>query len=84
MPAAQYLLDLKFECVIVDEAHRARRKNLGTGRDEKSDPNNFLAFLYQVSPRTRSMLLATATPVQLYPIEAWDLLSVLALTRPGD
>jgi hypothetical protein len=79
-PAAQYLLDVKYECVVVDEAHRARRRNLGIGREnEKSDPNNLLAFLHWVSPRTRSMLLATATPVQLYPIEAWDLLYVLAL-----
>jgi len=27
----------------------------------------------------KSLLLATATPVQLYPVEAWDLLNVLAL-----
>jgi superfamily II DNA or RNA helicase len=79
-PAAEHLLDVKYECVVVDEAHRARRRNLGTGREnEKSDPNNLLAFLYQLSPRTRNMLLATATPVQLYPIEAWDLLYLLAL-----
>jgi hypothetical protein len=79
-PAAEHLLDLKYECLVVDEAHRARRRNLGIGREnEKSDPNNLLTFLLQVSPRCRSMLLATATPVQLYPIEAWDLLYVLAL-----
>jgi len=30
-----------------------------------------------VAPRTRSLLLATATPVQLDPIEAWDLLNAL-------
>jgi superfamily II DNA or RNA helicase len=79
-PAVEYLLDLKYECLIVDEAHRARRRNLGISREnEKPDPNNLLAFLHQVSPRTRSLLLATATPVQLYPVEAWDLLYVLAL-----
>jgi len=79
-PAAEHLLDVKYECVVVDEAHRARRRNLGIGREnEKSDPNNLLAFLHQLSPRTRNMLLATATPVQLYPIEAWDLLYLLAL-----
>ena len=32
----------------------------------------------QVSPRTKSLLLATATPVQLHPIEAYDLLDALA------
>lgn len=75
----QHLLNMEYECVIVDEAHRARRKNLGPGKeDEKPNPNNLLKFLLEISKRTKSMLLATATPVQLYPIEAWDLLNILA------
>ena len=75
----QHLLNMEYECVIVDEAHRARRKNLGPGKeDEKPDPNNLMKFLLEISKRTKSMLLATATPVQLYPIEAWDLLNILA------
>ena len=75
----QHLLNLEYECVIVDEAHRARRRNLGPGKDnEKPNPNNLLKFLMEISKRTKSMLLATATPVQMYPIEAWDLLHVLA------
>jgi hypothetical protein len=78
--AAAYLKQLKYECVIVDEAHRMRRKNLGPQRQgEKPDPNNLLAFLYDLAACTKSLLLATATPVQLYPVEAWDLLNVLAL-----
>ena len=44
-----------------------------------AEANNLLAFLRRISPRTRSMLLATATPVQLHPIEAWDLLSILGV-----
>ena len=76
---AELLKSLTFECIIVDEAHNARRQNLGDGRDaEKPDANNLLAFLYEISTRTRSMLLATATPVQLRPVEAWDLLDVLS------
>ncbi len=75
---AALLKTMLFECVIVDEAHNARRQNLGDGRDdEKPDPNNLLRFLYEMSGRTKSMLLATATPVQLRPVEAWDLLDVL-------
>jgi len=75
----QYLLSLEYECVIVDEAHRARRKNLGPGKEnEKPDPNNLMKFLLEISKKTKSMLLATATPVQLHPIEAWDLLYILA------
>jgi hypothetical protein len=72
------LKDLSYECVILDEAHRARRTNLGpTHRGEKAEPNNLLRFLMDVAPRTRSLLLATATPVQLDSIEAWDLLNAL-------
>jgi len=75
----QHLLSIEYECVIVDEAHRARRKNLGPDKeDEKPNPNNLMKFLLEISKRTKSMLLATATPVQLYPIEAWDLLNILA------
>jgi hypothetical protein len=70
--------DLDYECVILDEAHRARRSNLGPAhRGEKAEPNNLLRFLMDIAPRTRSLLLATATPVQLDPIEAWDLLNAL-------
>ena len=77
--AADLLLGLNYECVIVDEAHRARRKNLGPDRDgEKPEPNNLLSFLYRIASQTKSMLLATATPVQLRPVEAWDLLDVLS------
>jgi len=76
---AELLKNLWFECVIVDEAHNARRQNLGEGRDsERPDPNNLLNYLYKISERTKSMMLATATPVQLRPVEAWDLLDVLS------
>jgi len=76
---AELLKSLAFECIIVDEAHNARRQNLGDGRDaERPDANNLLTFLYEMSTRTKSMLLATATPVQLRPVEAWDLLDVLS------
>ena len=75
----QYLLSTEYECVITDECHRARRKNLGEGKEnDKPVPNNLMKFLLQISLNTKSMLLATATPVQLYPIECWDLLNILS------
>lgn len=75
----EYLLSMEYECVITDEAHRARRKNLGEGKEnEKPIPNNLMEFLMKISSNTKSMLLATATPVQLYPIEGWDLLNILS------
>ncbi|MBN1991942.1 MAG: helicase SNF2 [Anaerolineae bacterium] len=76
---AQNLLRLKYDCAILDEAHRARRQNLGQNRSYVSvDPNNLLRFMYDLAERSRSVLLATATPVQLRPIEAWDLLDILS------
>lgn len=74
-----HILNLSYECVILDEAHRARRRNLGDNQDGQApQPNNLLSFMYSIAERTRTLLLATATPVQLRPIEAWDLLDVLS------
>lgn len=81
----QALLGIDWSCVIVDEAHRARRSKLPK-EDERgprlgnpdTEANRLYAFLYKLAPRTRSMLLGTATPVQLHPIEAWDLLWLLS------
>ncbi|PKM83667.1 MAG: helicase SNF2 [Firmicutes bacterium HGW-Firmicutes-13] len=75
----EYLLKKEYECVIADEAHRSRRRNLGEGKENQSpDMNNLYKFLVEISRRTHSMLLATATPFQLYPIELWDLLNILS------
>ncbi len=72
------LAEMEFECVILDEAHRARRRNLSAGHEyEAADPNHLLSFIQRISTKTKSLLLATATPVQLHPVEAWDLLDAL-------
>ncbi|MFO7803974.1 MAG: phospholipase D-like domain-containing protein, partial [Desulfovermiculus sp.] len=77
--AAQCLRQKHYECIIVDETHRARRKNLSASQQgERPVPNNLLAFLLDIAQQSKSLLLATATPVQLYPIESWDLLNVLS------
>lgn len=74
------LLEKQYECVIVDECHRARRRNLHVGcEDENPDPNKLMRYILRISRQTKSLLLATATPVQLYPIEAYDLLMMLAV-----
>ncbi len=76
--AAAHLESMHYACVILDEAHRARRRNLGPGCErERADPNHLLAFIQRLAGRCRSMLLATATPVQIHPIEVWDLLDAL-------
>ncbi len=77
--AVDHIKELIYDCIIVDEAHHARRKNLGLNKENESpEPNHLLSFLQEIGGKTKSMLLATATPVQLYPIEAWDLLKILA------
>lgn len=76
---SEELLKKSYECIIVDEAHRARRRNLGRGREnDNPQPNNMMSFLIEIAKKTKSMLLATATPVQIHPIEAWDLLFILS------
>jgi SNF2 family DNA or RNA helicase len=77
--AAKFLLDKQYNTVLVDECHRARRKNLGKGKEkDRPDPNNLYAYLLKLSNKTMNMIMGTATPIQLYPIEAWDLLNILA------
>jgi len=87
--ALQQLLSRRYTCVIVDEAHRARRRKVPKVDaspeevDERPDPNKLMAFLRQIGEKTKSMLLATATPVQLHPLEAWDLLEILSHGNDG-
>jgi len=87
--AVNQLLSRRYTCVIVDESHRARRRNLpkvDSGADEideRAEPNKLMAFLREIGPKTKSMLLATATPVQLHPVEAWDLLHTLSCGNEG-
>lgn len=87
--AIQQLLSRRYTCVIVDEAHRARRRKVPKVDaspeevDERAEPNKLMDFLKQMGPRTKSMLLATATPVQLHPVEAWDLLDILSQGHEG-
>lgn len=78
--AAELLAQKEFECVILDEAHRARRRNPTKDPNKhKADPNYLLQFLNNITFRTKSLLLATATPVQINPIEAFDLINALSL-----
>ena len=72
---AGYLLVRKFGTVILDEAHKARRSG-GLGQREK-EPNNLLDFMRRIGPRTRNLLLGTATPIQTEVSELWDLMGIL-------
>ena len=71
----KHLLERKYGTVILDEAHRARRRG-SMGRREM-EPNNLLDFMLKIGSRTRHLLLGTATPIQTEVRELWDLLRVL-------
>ena len=71
----RYLLECKYGSVILDEAHKARRRG-GLGQ-KKDEPNNLLDFMVRIGPRTRNLLLGTATPIQTEVRELWDLLRIL-------
>ena len=71
----QYLLKRRFGTVVLDEAHKARRRG-GLG-SKKEEPNNLLAFMRRIAERTKHLLLGTATPIQTEVHELWDLLDIL-------
>ena len=69
------LLERRYGTVVLDEAHKARRRG-GLG-EHKDEPNNLLDFMLQIGPRTKNLLLGTATPIQTEVYELWDLMAVL-------
>ena len=74
---AKELLDASpWDIVMVDEAHHARRREFGTRRYR---PNRLLRLLESLADCTESLLLLTATPMQVNPVEVWDLLRLLGL-----
>lgn len=68
-----------WDLVLVDEAHHARRR----GSKTNGSPNQLLTLLHEMRRENAwdGLLLATATPMQMYAHEAWDLVELLGL--PG-
>lgn len=78
------LYGLRYACIIVDEAHKARRRrSLIGGHRIAGEKTNLMRALEQLAQATHSMLMLTATPVQVDPIEAWDLLAILGRGPQG-
>lgn len=75
--ASQFEQAEGWDLVIVDEAHHARRKAPGT--PQQGGPNNLLRLLQGLRPKAKSLLLLSATPMQVHPVELWDLLNLLGL-----
>ncbi|MDH6078441.1 helicase-related protein [Chrysosporum ovalisporum FSS-45] len=65
-----------WDLVILDEAHHARRKS---PQDRKETPNRLLELMVQLKEKTKSLILLSATPMQIDAIEVFDLLNLLGL-----
>ena len=66
-----------WDLVVLDEAHHARRRAAGSAQD--GGPNALLRLMQGLQARTAGLLLLTATPMQVHPVEVWDLLHLLGL-----
>ncbi|MCJ0899163.1 SNF2-related protein [Rhodococcus sp. ARC_M13] len=66
-----------WDIVLVDEAHHARRR----GSKPSDTPNSLLGLLLEMRDKEmwQALYLASATPMQMNPHEAWDLISLLGL-----
>ncbi len=65
-----------WDLVVLDEAHHARRQS---PQSRKDTPNRLLQLMQKLRKQTRSLLLLSATPMQIAPIEVFDLLNLLGL-----
>jgi SNF2 family DNA or RNA helicase len=66
-----------WDFIVLDEAHHARRRGAGTAQEK--GPNALLGLMRSLKPRCQSLLLLTATPMQVHPVELWDLIDLLGL-----
>ena len=69
-----------WDLVVLDEAHHARRR--AAGSNQEGGPNALLRLMQALKDRAGGLLLLTATPMQVHPVEVWDLLNLLGL--PAD
>ena len=63
-----------WDLIVLDEAHHARRRSAGQG-----GANTLLRLMRGLKRRTQGLILLTATPMQIDPVEVWDLLDLLGL-----
>ena len=66
-----------WDLVVLDEAHHARRR--AAGSPQEGGPNALLRLMQKLKNRTQGLIFLTATPMQVHPIEVWDLLNLLGL-----
>ena len=66
-----------WDLIVLDEAHHARRRAAGSRR--QGGPNTLLKLMRGLKEKTGGLILLTATPMQVHPVEVWDLLDLLGL-----
>jgi superfamily II DNA or RNA helicase len=71
----EFLGNLAFELLVLDEAHKARTRH--ELDKDSSAPNELLKFMQGAAGRSRHVLLGTATPIQARAEDLWDLMGVL-------
>ena len=76
-----YLGGGKFGVVILDEAHKARANRSGDDGDRDGE-NRLLEFMEKLAANAGSVIIGTATPIQLRAVELWDLVNMLAKGAP--
>ncbi|HKZ82396.1 MAG TPA: helicase-related protein [Anaerolineae bacterium] len=74
----QILAAKGWDLLVADEAHHARRKDF---KERIYRPNRLLGLLNDLKAQDKyaGLLLMTATPMQVHPLEVWDLLTVLGM-----
>lgn len=74
----QLALAEPFDVVLVDEAHFARRQNSRPGLDEEPSFGKLYNGLQNgLKQKAKALWLATATPMQLSAVEAYDLADLI-------
>ena len=69
----------KWDTVVLDEAHYARQTH--PNDPKKHTPNKMLKMMRRLKDRTDDLILMTATPMQLHPVELYDLLTLLGVPQ---
>jgi superfamily II DNA or RNA helicase len=75
--AAELLAADDWDLLMLDEAHHARRR--GAGGAQPGGPNALLRLMRELHKKCGGLLLLTATPMQVDPVEVFDLLHLLGL-----
>jgi ERCC4-related helicase len=70
------LAEMSFGVLILDEAHKARAVRRGEAL-EPEDYNKLMRFMLKAAATSDSVLIGTATPIQLSALELWDLVNLI-------